>query len=66
MPYIGSTDDYVKNIKAYLREKQKVKVKIIDIDGKGKISYRSESRRKTSEKKSSRPIEIDWTERKND
>jgi len=59
-------DDYVKNIKAYLREKQKVKVKIIDIDGKGKISLSIRKAEQKPLKKSSRPIEIDWTERKND
>ncbi len=59
-------DDYVKNINNYLKEQQKVKVKIIGIDEKGKISL---SIRKTQQKplrKSSQPIQIDWQKRNSD
>ena len=59
-------DDYVKNIKSYLREKQKVKVKVINIDGKGKISLSIRKAMEKPLKKSSRPVEIDWTDRNND
>jgi S1 RNA binding domain protein len=59
-------DDYVKNIKAYLRERQKVKVKIINIDKEGKISLSIRKAQEKPLKKSSRPIEIDWGNQNND
>ncbi len=31
-------DEYVKSVEDYLKEKQTVKVKVIEIDGKGKVS----------------------------
>jgi S1 RNA binding domain protein len=61
-------DEYVKNINTYLKENQKVKVKIISIDEKGKISL---SIKKANEEinqqntKSKKPEEIDW-EKDND
>lgn len=51
-------DAYVKDINAYLKVNDKVKVKVLGVDEKGKISL---SIRKAAEaKKSSRPAEIDW------
>ncbi len=41
-------DDYVKNVSDFLEERQEVKVKVIEIDSKGKISL---SIRQASEKK---------------
>ncbi|QEK11087.1 RNA-binding protein S1 [Crassaminicella thermophila] len=57
-------DDYVKDISTYLKEQQKVKVKVIAIDPKGKISLSIRKAQTKPPKKSSQPIQIDW-ERKN-
>ena len=53
-------DDYVKNIREYLQDKQKVKVKVLSINPEGKISL---SIRKAAppKKKSVKPAEIDWS-----
>src|SRR5690554_5903608 len=58
-------DHYVEDIKQYLKERDKVKVKIIAIDGKGKISL-SIKQAGTRLKKAARPIEIDWEAEKRD
>lgn len=50
-------DAFVKDIKNYLKDNEKVKVKIISIDKEGRISL---SIRRVKPKKSSQPIEIDW------
>lgn len=52
------SDTYVKNIRDYLKEKDKVKVKVISVDDNGKISL--SIKQAVSEKKSVRPVEIDW------
>ncbi len=52
-------DHYVEDIKQYLKEKDKIKVKVISIDSKGKISL-SLKQAGTRLEKASRPIEIDW------
>ncbi|HQA48796.1 MAG: RNA-binding protein S1 [Clostridiales bacterium] len=52
-------DHYVEDIKQYLKEKDKVKVKVISIDSKGKISL-SLKQTGMQLKKATRPIEIDW------
>ncbi|NLB41028.1 MAG: RNA-binding protein S1 [Clostridiales bacterium] len=52
-------DAYVKDIHEYLKIKDKVKVKVLSIDDKGKISL---SVRQAKEvKKTSRPAEVDWS-----
>lgn len=56
-------DDYVKNINTYLKEQQKVKVKIIAIDGNGKISLSIRKAQTKPPKKSAQPIQIDWQKR---
>ncbi|WP_123054817.1 S1 domain-containing RNA-binding protein [Clostridium sp. JN-1] len=56
------SDAYVKDIRDYLKEKDKVRVKVISIDEKGKISL--SIKQALSEKKSLRPIEIDWQKEK--
>ena len=55
-------EEYVKDIKAHLKENQLVKVKVISVDDDGKISL-SIKRALDSKPaaKSSRPIDIDWT-----
>ncbi|SDJ83863.1 S1 RNA-binding domain-containing protein [Natronincola ferrireducens] len=52
-------DDYVKNIHDYLKDKQKVKVKVLSIGKDGKISL-SIRQATTKVKKSVRPAEVDW------
>lgn len=52
------SDNYVKDIRDYLKENDKVKVKVISVDEKGKISL--SIKQAEPKKKSCRPIEIDW------
>ncbi|WZL72812.1 S1 domain-containing RNA-binding protein [Clostridiaceae bacterium 35-E11] len=56
-------DDYVKNINTYLKEQQKVKVKVIAIDANGKISLSIRKAQIKPPKKSVQPVEIDWQKR---
>jgi S1 RNA binding domain protein len=56
------SDTYVKNIRDHLKEKDKVKVKVISVDENGKISL--SIKQAMSEKKSVRPVEIDWQKEK--
>jgi S1 RNA binding domain protein len=51
-------DDYVKDIKNYLKERDRVSVKVLAIDQAGKISLSIKQAQKI--KKSVKPIEIDW------
>lgn len=52
-------DDYVKNIRDYISDKEKVKVKVLAIgsDGKISLSIRQASERK---KKTPAPAELEW------
>jgi Predicted RNA binding protein (contains ribosomal protein S1 domain) len=50
------SDTYVKDIREYLKEKDKVRVKVISIDDNGKISL-SIKQASVSQK----PIDIDWS-----
>lgn len=56
------SDTYVKNIRDYLKEKDKVKVKVISVDDNGKISL--SIKQAVPETKSYRPVEIDWQREK--
>jgi S1 RNA binding domain protein len=51
-------DTYVKDIKNYINEKDKVKVKVLSVDKDGKINL--SIKQAQERKKSIRPIEIDW------
>ncbi len=52
-------DAYVKDINTYLKVNEKVKVKVLSIDEKGKIGL---SIRQAAEiKKSFRPADVDWS-----
>ncbi len=51
-------DAYVKDINAYLKLSDKVRVKVLTVDENGKISL--SIRQAGGAKKSSRPIDIDW------
>ncbi|MGI6706058.1 MAG: S1 domain-containing RNA-binding protein [Clostridia bacterium] len=52
-------DTYVKDIHAYLKKNDRVKVKVLAVDPEGKISL--SIRKAVEEKKSSRPVEINWS-----
>ncbi len=56
------SDTYVKNIRDYLKEKDKVKVKVISVDENGKISL--SIKQAIPEKRSVKPVEIDWQKEK--
>lgn len=51
-------DTYVKDIKNYINEKDKVKVKILSVEKDGKINL--SIKQAQERKKSTRPVEIDW------
>lgn len=51
-------DSFVKDIREYLKEQDKVKVKVISVDDNGKISL--SIKQALVPVKSSKPIEIDW------
>lgn len=56
-------DQYVKDIRDYLKEKDQVKVKVLSIDNNGKISL---SIKKAAEgHKSSKPAGMEWGHNKN-
>ncbi|MCH3965627.1 MAG: S1 domain-containing RNA-binding protein [Clostridium sp.] len=57
------SDTYVKNIRDYLKEKDKVTVKVISIDDNGKISL--SIKQANIGKKSFKPVEIDWQKDQN-
>ncbi|MCT4604623.1 MAG: S1 RNA-binding domain-containing protein [Marinisporobacter sp.] len=57
-------DDYVKDISTYLKEQQKVKVKIIAIDPKGKISLSIRKAQPKPAKREPKPEASKW--KKND
>ncbi len=52
-------DDYVRDIRDYLRDRQKVKVKVLSVGDDGKISL-SIRQAADKSKKSTQPVEIDW------
>lgn len=52
-------DTYIKDIRNYLDEKQKVQVKILNIDDNGRINL-SIKQARSEKKPSTRPAEIDW------
>ena len=56
-------DTFVKDIREFLKEQDKVKVKVISVDDNGKISL--SIKQALVSVKSSKPIEIDWNSDKN-
>lgn len=56
------SDTYVKDIRDYLKEKEKVRVKVISVDDNGKISL--SIKQAMTPKKTTRPMEIDWSQDK--
>ncbi|MEW9122373.1 MAG: S1 RNA-binding domain-containing protein [Thermotaleaceae bacterium] len=60
-------DDYVKNIHNYLKEQQKVNVKVISIDGNGKISLSiRQAQVKPPVVKTNQPAQVDWQKKNGD
>jgi len=54
-------NEYVKDVKAHLKENQSVKVKILSVDNNGKISLSiKKALEDNSEKKLKAPDEYDW------
>ena len=51
-------DTYVKDIKNYIKEKDKVKVKVLTVEKDGKINL--SIKQAQERKKNTRPVEIDW------
>ena len=51
-------DAYVKDIHAYLKINDKVKVKVLSVDDRGKISL--SVRQAVVVKKTARPVDVDW------
>lgn len=56
-------DRYVKDVRDYLKEKDKVKVKILSVSPDGKISL-SIKKANAELKKSSRPLDLEWNRNK--
>lgn len=52
-------DTFVKDIRDYLKEQDKVKVKVLSVDDNGKISL--SIKQASVPKKSSKPVDIDWS-----
>ena len=57
------SDTYVKDIREYLKEQDKVKVKVIAVDDNGRLSL--SIKQAMVNKKTSRPVEIDWEKERN-
>ncbi|MDF2839372.1 MAG: putative RNA-binding protein with ribosomal protein domain [Clostridia bacterium] len=57
-------DTYVKDIKNYLNEKDKVKVKVLAVEKDGKINL--SIKQAQERKKNTRPVEVDWNNNNND
>jgi S1 RNA binding domain protein len=53
-------DTYVKDIKEYIKEGEKVEVKVLGIDDNGKISLSIKQAVTLTQKKTARPVEIEW------
>lgn len=53
---------YVKDVKQYVKKKDKIKVKILSIGDDGKISL--SIKQVEQDKKTTRPEEIDWSKKK--
>ena len=56
------SDTFVKDVREFLKEKDKVRVKVLSVDDNGKISL--SIKQAMPQKKSFRPTEIDWDKEK--
>lgn len=59
------SDTFVKDIRNFLKEKDKVKVKVISVEDNGKVSLSIKQAQDNQAKRSLRPIEIDWSQERN-
>lgn len=55
-------DSYVKDIKDFIKEGEKVQVKVLSIDGNGKISLSIKQANTVQPKKTVRPADVDWSQ----
>lgn len=58
------SDTFVKDIRNFLKEKDKVKVKVISVEDNGKVSLSIKQAQDNPAKKTIKPIEIDWSQEK--
>lgn len=59
------SDTFVKDIHNFLKEKDKIKVKVISVEEDGKVSLSIKQAQTNQIKKSARPIDIDWEKERN-
>lgn len=58
------SDTFVKDIRNFLKEKDKVKVKVISIEDNGKVSLSIKQAQENQPKKTVKPIDVDWSQDK--
>lgn len=58
------SNTFVKDIRNFLKEKDKVKVKVISIEDNGKVSLSIKQAQENVDRKSTKPIDIDWSQDK--
>lgn len=58
------SNTFVKDIRNFLKEKDKVKVKVISIEDNGKVSLSIKQAQENVDRKSMKPIDIDWSQDK--
>lgn len=54
------SSEYVKDINTHLKENQKVRVKVLSMDDKGKVSLSIRKAQAEEKGRTKRPAEIDW------
>jgi S1 RNA binding domain protein len=59
------SNSFVKDIRDFLKEREKVKVKVISIESDGKVSLSIKQAQQKQDKKSLKPIDIDWSKERN-
>lgn len=59
------SNTFVKDIRTFLKEKDKVKVKVISVEDDGKVSLSIKQAQEGPAKRSARPIDIDWDRERN-
>lgn len=58
------SNTFVKDIHNFLKEKDKIKVKVISVEDDGKVSLSIKQAQVKNDKRSARPIDIDWSQEK--
>ncbi|HBM74839.1 MAG TPA: RNA-binding protein S1 [Clostridiaceae bacterium] len=59
------SNSFVKDIRDFLKEREKVKVKVISIESDGKVSLSIKQAQQKQDKRSLKPIDIDWSKERN-